>query len=290
LPESIHVDNGPDFRSKAFIRGCRNEGVDIIWRPPGQPHYGGHIERLIGTMMGEIHLLPGTSFGNPVERDSYDSKKNSAMSLRQLECYLGWEIAGGYHERIHSALIRSPLGVWREHEAQVKLRMPHDRMAFWVSFLPEKRRKLRPDGVWLHGLPYWSNVLSADLGGAKRELLVKYDPRDISRIFVQRPSGRFIEARTRDLTFPSISLREWSRQRAQVRAKARAERNPDQWLATAQAKRRIVDEAIQKTAQARRPSRREKNSSVDDERFGSLTGVDSRTPSALELTEKRRDR
>lgn len=290
LPESVHVDNGADFRSKAFIRGCRNEGVGIIWRPPGQPHYGGHIERLIGTMMGEVHLLPGTSFGNPVERGSYDSKKNSAMSLRQLEYYLGWEIAGGYHERIHSALMRSPLGVWREHEAQVSLRMPHDRMAFWVSFLPEERRKLRPDGVWLHGLPYWSNVLSADLGGAKRELLVKYDPRDISRIFVQRPSGRFIEARTRDLTFPSISLREWSRQRAQVRAKAKAEQNPSQWLATAQAKRRIVDEAIQKTAQARRSPRRGQKSSVDDEGFGSLTGVDSRTPSALELTEKRRDR
>jgi len=61
LPGSMHVDNGADFRSKAFIHGCRNEGVDIIWRPPGQPHYGGHIERLIGTMMGEVHLLPGVT-------------------------------------------------------------------------------------------------------------------------------------------------------------------------------------------------------------------------------------
>jgi putative transposase len=185
--------------------------------------------------------------------------------------------------------MRSPLSVWREHEAQVKLRMPHDRMAFWVSFLPEERRTLRPDGIWLHGLPYWSNVLSADLGGPKRELLVKYDPRDISRIFVQRPTGRFIEARSRDLTFPSISLREWNRRREQVRATARAEHNPNQWLATAQAKRRIVEEAIQKTAQARKSFRREEKS-VDDEGFGSLTGVDSRTPSAMELTEKRRDR
>jgi putative transposase len=290
LPETIHVDNGADFRSKAFVRGCRNEGIDIIWRPPGEPHYGGHIERLIGTMMGEMHLLPGTSFGNPIERGSYDSKQHSAMSLRELECYLGWEIAGGYHERIHSALMRSPLAIWREHEGRVRLRMPHDRMAFWVSFLPEEHRKLRPDGVWLHGLPYWSNVLSADLGGAKHELLVKYDPRDISRVFVQRPSGRFIEARTRDLTFPSISLREWNQQRAELRAKAKVERNPNQWLATAQAKRRIVDEAIQKTAQARRSPRPEKKSSVDDEGFGSLTGIDSRTPSELELTERRRDR
>jgi putative transposase len=75
-----------------------------------------------------------------------------------------------------------------------------------------------------------------------------------------------------------------------VREKARAERNPNQWLATAQAKRRIVDEAIQKTAQARRSARREQKSLVDDEGFGSLTGVDSRTPSALEVEEKRRER
>ena len=75
-----------------------------------------------------------------------------------------------------------------------------------------------------------------------------------------------------------------------MRAKARAERNPNQWLATAQAKRRIVDEAIQRTAQARRSARQEQKSSVDDEGFGSLTGVDSRTPSALEVTEKPRDR
>ncbi|MGJ0396100.1 MAG: Mu transposase C-terminal domain-containing protein [Methylocystis sp.] len=186
--------------------------------------------------------------------------------------------------------MRSPLAVWREHEARINLRMPHDRMAFWVSLLPEAYRTLRPDGVWLHGLPYWSNVLSADLGGAKRELLVKYDPRDISRIFVQRPSGRFVEARSRDLTCPSISLREWKLRRRETRAQARAEREPNQWITTAKAKRRIVDDAIRKTAQARRDPQPKNKISVDDEGFGSLKGIDSRTPSILEIAEKQRDR
>jgi putative transposase len=68
------------------------------------------------------------------------------------------------------------------------------------------------------------------------------------------------------------------------------ERNPNQWLITAKAKRRIVDEAIQATAQARRHPQPKQNSSVDDEGYGSLKGVDSRTPSVLEITEKRRDR
>jgi putative transposase len=35
LPETIHVDNGADFRSRAFERACRNEGIRLIWRDPG---------------------------------------------------------------------------------------------------------------------------------------------------------------------------------------------------------------------------------------------------------------
>jgi putative transposase len=79
--------------------------------------------------------------------------------------------------------------------------MPLDRMAFWVSFLPDVYRKLRPDGVHLHRIAYWSTILPAEVGRPDQEVLIKYDPRDVSRIFVQRPSGHFVEAWTRNLTF-----------------------------------------------------------------------------------------
>ncbi len=48
LPEAVHADNGADFRSRAFAWACREEGIKLIFRPPGAPHYGGHIERLMG--------------------------------------------------------------------------------------------------------------------------------------------------------------------------------------------------------------------------------------------------
>lgn len=67
-------------------------------------------------------------------------------------------------------------------------------MRFWLTFLPEQERTLRPTGIHLFGLRYWSAALSADVGRSDRRLLVKYDPRD-SRIFVRRPSGNFVEAR-----------------------------------------------------------------------------------------------
>lgn len=43
LPGALHADNGSDFRSRAFVRACRNQGVYVVSRLPGKPHFGGHI-------------------------------------------------------------------------------------------------------------------------------------------------------------------------------------------------------------------------------------------------------
>src|SRR5271170_5823040 len=286
LPEALHADNGADFRSRAFSWPCREEGIKLIWRPVGAPRYGGHIERLIGTIMGRVHFYPGTTFANPSARQDNDSAGFSAMTFREFECALGWEIAGRYNQEIHSALLRPPIAVWDEHETSTPLRMPKDRMAFWASFLPDAYRKLRPDGVWIHDLPYWSNALSAEVGRHTGDVLIKYDPRDVSRIFVQHPSsGHFIEARTRNLGFPAISLREWKLARKTLRLKGRGERDDDQLVRTALAQRQIVADAIAKTAAARKTPPQSQIGG-DDFDSGSMTGIDSRIPSALELLER----
>ncbi len=289
LPEALHADNGADFRSRAFSWACREEGIKLIWRPAGAPHYGGHIERLIGTIMGRVHFYPGSTFSNSAARQDNDPARFSTMTFREFECALGWEIAGRYNQEIHSALLRPPIAVWDEHEASTSLRMPKDRMGFWVSFLPDAYRKLRPDGIWIHDLPYWSNALSSEVGRHAGDLLIKYDPRDVSRIFVQHPSSsHFIEARARNLGFPVISLREWKLARKSLRQQGRGERDGDQLMRTALAQRQIVADAIIKTAAARKtPS--SSQIVVDDFDLGSMTGIDSRIPSQLELLDRKPD-
>jgi putative transposase len=86
LPEALHVDNGADFRSRAFSWACREEGIRLIWRPVGAPRYGGHIERLIGTIMGRVHFYPGTTFASPAARQDNDSASFSAMTFREFAC------------------------------------------------------------------------------------------------------------------------------------------------------------------------------------------------------------
>ena len=277
LPDTVHVDNGSDFRSRAFKRGCEDAGMAIEWRPPSEPRFGGHIERLIGTQMGRLHLLPGTTFSNEQELGEYNPKRHAALTLRELERYIALDIVGSYHQSIHSSLGRPPIAVWREHEGEIPLRLPQDRLRFWLTFLPEQERTLRPTGIHLFGLRYWSAALSADVGRSDRRVLVKYDPRDLARIFIRRPSGNFVEARYADVTLPSVTLHEALTARRTLLAKGRREVDTRAIVRTALAQRELVDAATRKTAAARRGKSSSK-SKVDDRGWGSLRGVDSSKP------------
>ncbi len=279
LPESVHVDNAAEFKSRAFRRACENEGIAVAYRPPARPRYGGHIERLIGTMMGAVHVLPGTTFSNPDNRGDYKPTSAACMTLYELETYLAVEITESYHQRIHRGLQRAPIAVWRDFVDDVPLRMPKDRMGFWVSFLPEEKRMLRPDGIHMFGnLKYWNGALAGDVGRVGDPVLVKYDPRDISRVFVARPSGSYVEARWSDLTWPPVSLHEWTNQQRELNKLARAERNTGAMLRATVRKRSIVEKAKRLTLEAERISSLSPIDKRRDDEFGSLRGVDSSRP------------
>ncbi|WP_454858268.1 Mu transposase C-terminal domain-containing protein [Rhizobium binxianense] len=151
-------------------------------------------------------------------------------------------------------------------------------MRFWLTFLPEQERTLQPTGIHLFGLRYWSAALSADVGIANRRLLVKYDPRDMSRVFVRRPSGNFVEARYADLTLASITLHEALAARRTLLAKGRREVNTRTIVGTAIEQRKLVDAAVKATATVRRGLTASAKTKGDDRGWGSLRGIDSSKP------------
>src|SRR5690625_6528229 len=87
-PQMLYVDNAAEFKSEALVRGCAQHGITLDYRPVGRPHYGGIVERVIGTAMEAIHELPGTTFSNPTQRGEYDSEKMAALTLTELEQWL----------------------------------------------------------------------------------------------------------------------------------------------------------------------------------------------------------
>ncbi len=149
MPRTVHVDNGPEFHSKAFLRGCQEHGIHVDWRPPGTPRYGGHIERLIGSQMGAVHMLPGSTGSSVADLQGRDAQASASLTMRELGRWVLLEIVGKYHHKIHSSLHRPPIALWRELAGSTPMRLPPNRFAFWVAFLPEQRRLLRRDGVHL---------------------------------------------------------------------------------------------------------------------------------------------
>ena len=205
LPHKIHVDNAKEFHSRAFSQACAEWGIELDFRPPGRPHYGGHIERLIGTKMGAVHLLPGTTEASPKARGEYDSMDQATMTLAEFEDWLALEVCR-YHGTQHRGINKTPLSKWEDLESEAVIRHPNDAKAFSISFYPGLERKLRRDGVHLFNIRYWSDAFGALIGRLKGTVIVKYDPRDLSRIWIKCPDDRVIEARYRDLQRPKISL------------------------------------------------------------------------------------
>lgn len=192
LPQALHIDADSFFGRRAFVRACRKVGVETVWSAPNKRRYGAHIEELIGPRLGEVRLLTDAE---PI-RAGDDSVERSTprLSLRALEHWIAVEIAGAYHRRRHEALRRAPLSAWRMLAAQAEFRAPADCVAFRLSFLPEEDGALDGEGLRLFGRLFRSRALADDVEAGRRRLPVKYDPRDLSRIFVRRPSGRFVKA------------------------------------------------------------------------------------------------
>jgi len=215
-PDCIHLDNAAEFYSEALRRGCDQHGIDIVHRPLERPHYGGTVERVLGTLMELIHQLPGTTFSNLTERGSYDAEGRAVLTLAELEKWLTIAITQYYHHAWHHGLGGIPLA---HYEAAIlgtpetpgrgyppKIRDPR---AFLIDFLPVVRRSLQRFGFMLDHITYYSPALRPLLGKQEKrtKFLIRRDPRDLSRIYVLEPeSQQYLEVPYRTLSRPAITL------------------------------------------------------------------------------------
>jgi len=295
LPRVVHVDNGSDFRSHDFTRALEDFGVEVVHRPVARPHYGGHIERLIGTTMGALHMLPGTTFSNVQKRGRYPSEARAALTLRELDIWLAHEILGKYHQRVHQALKRPPAAVWAELSPRANLRMPSDRMAFLVHLLPSQWRLVRRDGVHLFGIRYWADALTRFIG-REGKLQVRYDPRDLSSIYVRLPGeDRYVEAGYADTKHPAVSLSEWRRATTRLAEQGRRETNEDMIFGSIDAQRAIENAAVSRTKSARKAvAKRPAQPVASPAETIELEPIDSRDPAlpvfAMEMKDDPRRR
>ncbi len=262
VPERLHLDNAKEFHSEALKRGCEQYSIAVDYRPVRTPHYGGHIERLIGTMMGKVHLLPGTTFSDVRAKGDWKPDNTAAMTLDEIERWLAHAIVGVYHRDLHRGIGVTPLAAWERGilgDGDVPGRGAPTAVAdprrFLIDFLPIERRLVRREGVSLHSISYWSDVLRTWVGERER-MIVRYDPRDLSRIHLLAPDGRYYDLSYSDLRRPAISLWEHRLALRRLREEGRAGVDEDAIFAAIEAMRGIADKASAESKIARRQRER----------------------------------
>lgn len=267
LPRTIHADNAKEFRGNMLRRACEEHSIDLTWRPVARPNYGGHIERLMGTIAREIHALPGTTFSNIRERGVYDSEAQAVMTLKELEKYLVTFFVEVYHQRIHSALKMSPVKKYEEgifgnaERAGVGVpprRMDEERLR--LDFMPFEERTIQQYGVVIDEIHYFHDVLRPFINASdlldskhKRKFIFKRDPRDISQVYFYDPElEQYRAIPYRDTSRPAISLWELREARKKLEAEGRANID-EQLIFEAYEKLRAQEqEAVKETKRVRR--------------------------------------
>ena len=284
IPDWIETDNGEEFHSAAFERGAAEYGIRLTYRPPGNPEAGAHIERLIGTFMHRIHLVPGTTFSSVSEKQNYDSASRAVMTIKELERWLALEILGVYHKSVHSALRQPPEQAWKERLARRTnpIRPPQDETTFLLDFLPGEQRLIRRNGIRIFNIHYWDNILSPLAGRSEDRHLVKYDPRDLSRIYLRDDKGEYWTIPYRDLGAPPITL--WEHRNATRMLRANGLKSVDEKaiFETIHEQRTLIAEAKRRTRAQRLANVRVPVVPVSETETPAVFDTDSLPPFSVE--------
>ena len=270
-PGTVHMDNAREFRGHVLQRGFAQYGIKLQLRRVRAPHYGGYIERMIGTLGNEARNLPGATFSSPAERKGKDPEREAAMTLSEYERYMVDWIVNVYHKGIHSALRTTPHAAWSAGilgspgKPGIGLQpVPADPERLRIDFMPFFERTVQRYGVSIEGVTYWDDILKLRIGEAdpeapklKRRFVVRRDPRDISRVWFLDPgTGLHHRIATRDLTRHAVSLWEWRAAQKHLRDAGAAAVDEDAVFAAIARLRGLAEASVLRSKAARRQRQR----------------------------------
>ena len=257
VPATLHLDNAAEFKSKALRSGCSEYGIELTYRPPRRPQFGGHVERMNRTLMERLRGLPGATVTIEARRKKKVAppEKTAQLTLRELERWLVLEIADRYHRSEHRGLMgATPASAWSALTAAHPVRAlpgdPSKQMRFLVTFLPMVTRSIQNDGLTIFHLRYWHPIFAA-WRETRRRVSVRYHPEDLSRVFVSAEDKTFVEATFADLRRPRISLWEQRMARKALRAGGSRDVSEELIFRTIERQRQILRRAASETRRVR---------------------------------------
>lgn len=268
FPETIHVDNGADFRADAIKHAGLLHGINIEFRPVGQSNFGGHIERVIGTLMNITHEIPGTTFSNIQQKGEINPDKNASMTFSEFERFLVTFITKIYHKRLHEGIKMSPEQLWDigifGDEAPIGLPpKPSDPQSVLIDFLPYFKRTIQKNGINIEGLNYYDYVLRSKIHeideetGRKKQFICKRDPRNIKFIwFYDDNVQQYYKISVADQSLPNMTLWEYDLIKRNLYDKGIQNINHAQIIEAHEELYQQIESSVKKSKKARREQQR----------------------------------
>jgi putative transposase len=228
--EKLQVDGAGELNGTAIEAGCLAWGIELRTRNPGNKEEGGIIERGIGKIQFAAADEPGASGSSPKYRKEYDPTRDAQMTIQEAEIWVAEQIISFYHTDWHETLQMSPGKAWElAHTTEISIVLPEvvtDARRLLLDFLPFEERVISPNGIHIFCERYWASELSQHVG-SDRKFRVKYDARNISRIYVEIADNTYIDVPFADPSIEALPLFEHRYRRREARRIHRAEFNHD---------------------------------------------------------------
>lgn len=277
--ETLHADNANEFRGEMIQRVADEYGFNLEWRPLKKKQYGGHIERLMGTLMKETHLLDGTTFSSIQKRGTYKPGENANFTIDDLELWLLHSIVGRYHNSPHRSLngdtpleryVKGIRGTDGAPGRGIPDRIP-DSLRLRQDTIPFEWRTVQSEGIQWDGLRYFHSVLQTfrkDKDPANPEVsmeyLVRRDPDDISVIHLLDPKANEYHKIPTLYTGcrPGMTLADWKATKSASRAGLTVAQNEALRFEAYEAMRKVEEGARNRSKLACRNQERRRGSAA----------------------------
>lgn len=124
------------------------------------------------------------------DRDEYPAERRARLSFADLERCITLAVID-HNLQENAKRVKVPATEW-ERQARDLPRFNDDPMRILLAFMPRTERRISPQGVSMFALDYYSPWLGALVPQRDRlgKLEVRYDPRDISHVYIRDPETR----------------------------------------------------------------------------------------------------
>lgn len=184
MPQYLYTDGGKDFRCGHLEQVATELGIVLCLRR--KPSDGGIVERPFGTLNTELFAtLPGY-VSSSVKTRAAKAETEACLTLMQLEQLLVRYLVDNYNQGLDARMgDQSRIGRW-EAGRIAQLPLLGERELDLCLMRRERRIVYRSGYIQFANLTYQGEHLAGNAGEA---VMIRYDPRDITTIFIYQQQG-----------------------------------------------------------------------------------------------------